>query len=360
VFLPGWILLTFEVLKPWEDNSAPFKEAAVTVRDRSRRDQTFQTVEDFKTHHPLMNVHGIPVREPSEADASHFQYLRRMQNCTMGCFVNFLILVLLGSVCFRMAVMTCYREYKRVLVLHLHGVEFPTNWRTREWVLQRCGYTTQAGIGDQFDLLRADLEQWKELLSDATWKEYIKYVGDKGFYGRPPEKVPAVLEDYGGEKRIRVDPNATACSPLHHDVVQSCYNLPIGSRDPWMLSGVARCDPWTCRYRMLLVPFTLVEAILVIALLVSMCLLHRRNMRSMQHMKVKLVEEAAFAKGGTLSPDFADDDGWGLCCGTTSRSRRSAARIYNHERHGMTHVPAGRRSPEGHAHVPFQVHGGVD
>jgi len=315
-FLPSWMLMTFDLSKPWEEDlSSPWSEAAISFHgSRGSSDRTFHSVQDLKSSHPLMNEHGIEVREPAEFEVAKFQSLLRTQRGVMRFCRYFVVLLIIASLLFRTAVTTCYREYKRVLVLQQHGVQFPPETRTMNWVLERCGYSPTVSFGDHAKLLEADLRDWQELLGGHNWHDYSEYIGWGPLEDHPMEEVEPNWIDFGGHKRLKVDPNSTACMPERRDVIRLCYNMPIGARSPPFLRGIFRCRPFTCRYRMLLVPISLIWVIVLIVVVVVMYCCHRSNLRQMRQMHKRLVEQAKLTNGSRPNEPVEEDSSFG-CCG---------------------------------------------
>mmetsp|Transcript_101516 Transcript_101516/g.316545 ORF Transcript_101516/g.316545 Transcript_101516/m.316545 type:complete len:550 (+) Transcript_101516:3-1652(+) len=313
--LPCWMLMTCELSKHLEDDVVPpCGEASILVTGTNGQEQNFKSVHDLKTVHPLRNAYGIHIREPTEADASRFQRLERLHRCTLKFWLCVLLLLGLAGFTYKLAVTTCFEEFERILVLHKHGVEFPPLARTTSWVLQRCGYGKRVTISDHWEWLKEDFADWKELLTEHNFQDFQRFLSTTDFQNHPLEPVKAKFEDFGSQKRLMVVPNSTACHPKRKEVIQSCYNRPVGARAPNFFNGVFRCQPWHCRFRVLLGPVSFVLAALFFGLLALMYCCHRRNLRQMQQMQKKLVEQAHLSPGSRDRQDSIHDTDWGCCC----------------------------------------------
>mmetsp|Transcript_57011 Transcript_57011/g.161884 ORF Transcript_57011/g.161884 Transcript_57011/m.161884 type:complete len:560 (-) Transcript_57011:7-1686(-) len=328
--LPGWVLMTFELLEPWEEHG-PLNSPPITVRDTHNALHTFASVTDFKSQHPLRNSRGANVHEPLEADVDRYFLLRRNRQLYVKFCPMCLLLALLLFVTAHLSVVSCFRSYKRMLVLHQHGVEFPASREKKTWVLSRCGYSDRPDGKELWGLIFSDLLQWRIHRGFVSeWATYLtNFTTDRDFHQAltPPKHIHISYDTFGGVRRIKVVPNSTDCWPSQHDVVNGCYNLPIGAHNPRFYAGaLLRCRPWTCRYRVLSAPLGLLEIVLFGAWLALLYVLFQHNQRQLQQTQLKLARAGGNSPSSHLEAAHAGPgDSW-LCCG----SRRSVAPSRDH------------------------------
>lgn len=111
----------------------------VTIVDSEAGTQEPMNFLEFRGRYPMRDHHGSTLKDPFKTGAAEYDDYKRMKSRRTKCCCCLFILAFVIVCGLRLAMYTCWRRYRRMVVLDLHAVTFPVDAATDEWVHARCG-----------------------------------------------------------------------------------------------------------------------------------------------------------------------------------------------------------------------------